>query len=39
VAFARVSKVEAEMANADEGQECNKNASEWMKMPSISVQV
>jgi len=39
VASARVSKVEAEMANADEGQRRNKNASEWMKVWSISVHV
>jgi hypothetical protein len=39
VAFARVSKVEAEMANVDEGQERKKNGSEWLKVLSISVHV
>lgn len=39
VAFARVSKVEAEMANVDEGQGRKKNGSEWLKVLSISVHV
>ena len=39
MAFARVSKVEAEMANVDEGQGRKKNGSEWLKVLSISVHV
>ena len=38
VVSARVRNVEG-MANADEGQGRNKNASEWIKVRSISVQV